>query len=170
MSLLWTENGLTDLRYSECIYYLYAEHTFSLLHASHLLALPKRIPQQRLNAIRHLRLRWQIRALPYLRRISSSKIAYREDTEKWEKGWAILASMKELKSLNVTLVDPSAQSIWENSWLELEAQIMEPIKRVLGVREFEVVLPYASCNAERDMGSCGVRLRRPGDERAAEDG
>jgi hypothetical protein len=78
--------------------------------------------------------------------------------------------MKGLKILNVTLVDPSAQSIWENNWLELEAEILEPIKRVLGVREFEVVLPYASCNVERDMGNCGVRLRRPGEEGAAGDG
>lgn len=150
-------------RYSECIYFLYAHHTFSLLHATHLLALPKRIPQQRLNAIRHLRLRWQIRALPYLRRGSSTKYAYREDTENWEKGWAILASMKGLKSLSVTLVDPSAQGIWENNWLELEAVILEPVKKVKGLEKggFEVVLPYQSCDAERDMGDCGVRFRRP---------
>lgn len=150
-----------QLRYSECIYSLYAEHTFSLLHANHLLALPKRIPQQRLNAIRHLRLRWQIRALPYLRHGSSAKYAYREDTENWEKGWAILAGMRGLKSLAVTLVDPSNQGIWEEKWLDLEAQLLEPVKLVMGLREFEVVLPYASCDVERYMGACGVRLRRP---------
>ena len=155
-------------RYSECIYHLYANHTFSLLHATHLLALPKRVPQQRLNAIRHLRLRWHIRALPYLRRTGTSKYAYNEDTANWEKGWAILASMKGLDSLSVTLVDPSAQGIWESGWLELEAQIMEPVKRVVGVGQSEVVLPYASCDVGRVMGSCGVRLRRPSDEGAAE--
>lgn len=128
---------------------------------THLLALPKHIPQQRLNSIRHLRLRWQIRALPYLRRGTSSKYAYREDTDNWEKGWALLASMKGVKSLTVALVDPSAHSIWENNWLELEAVILEPVKRVVGLAQFEVVLPYASCDAERDMGSCGVRLRLP---------
>ena len=69
--------------------------------------------------------------------------------------------MSGLKSVSVTLVDPSAQGIWENSWLELEAQIMEPIKRVLGLREFEVILPYASCDVDRDMGGCSVMLRRP---------
>ncbi|KAF2628373.1 hypothetical protein BU25DRAFT_34285 [Macroventuria anomochaeta] len=146
--------------YSECIYYLYAHHTFSLLHATHLLALPKHIPEQRLNTIQHLRLRWQIRALPYLRRGNSSKYAYREDTENWERGWEILASMKGLKTLSVMLVDPSQHGIWENNWLELEGVILEPVKKAR-VAEFEVVLPYASCDTERDMGSCGVRLRRP---------
>ncbi|XPS79009.1 hypothetical protein M3J09_011003 [Ascochyta lentis] len=154
--------------YSECIHYLYAEHTFSLLHATHLLALPKRIPQQRLNAIRHLRLRWQIRALPYLRRISSTKYAYHEDTANWERAWRVLASLKGIKSLSVTLIDPSAQDIWEEKWLEHEAQLLEPVKQVAGVRNFELVLPYASCDVERDMGGCGVRLMRPneGDRQA----
>lgn len=72
--------------------------------------------------------------------------------------------MKGLKSLKVTLVDLSAQGIWENSWLELEAAIMEPIKKVrLRDVVFEVTLPYASCDIDRDMGN-GVVLRRPGDE------
>ena len=155
-------------RYSECIYHLYANHIFSLLHAGHLLALSKRVPQQRLNAMRHLKLRWQIRALPYLRRTGSSKYAYHEDTANWEKGWAILASMKGLQSLAVTLVDTSAQGMWESGWLELEAQIMEPLKRVEGVRHFEVVVPYASCDIERNMGGCGVKLKRPGEGEAVE--
>lgn len=158
----WQLLELTLIRYSECIYFLYAHHDFSLLHATHLLALPKRIPQQRLNAIRHLRLRWQIRALPYLRRGSSTKFAYREDTENWEKGWVILASMTGLKSLIVVLVDPSSQGIWENNWLELESVILEPLKKVRAPN-FEVVLPYQSCDADRDMGYCQVRLRKPGD-------
>ncbi|KAH6625455.1 hypothetical protein C7974DRAFT_201892 [Boeremia exigua] len=146
--------------YSECIYHLYAHHTFSLLHATHLLALPKRMPEQRLNAIRDLRLRWQIRALPYLRRGTGTKYAYHEDTLNWEKAWAILAGMKGLKRLSVVLTDPSAHAIWENNWIELEALILAPLKKIT-VPEFEVVLPYERCDAERDMGACGVRFRRP---------
>lgn len=71
--------------------------------------------------------------------------------------------MKGLKSLTVVLVDPSAQDIWENSWLELEAAIMQPVKRVKVEGEFEVTLPYASCDVQRDMGASQVRLRRPGE-------
>jgi hypothetical protein len=71
--------------------------------------------------------------------------------------------MKGLKSLRVALVDPSAQDIWENSWLELEAAIMQPVKRVQVEGEFEVTLPYASCDVDRDMGACKVRLQRPGE-------
>ena len=69
--------------------------------------------------------------------------------------------MKGLKILTVVLIDPSAQGIWERNWLELEGQLLEPVKRVTKPREFEVVLPYASCDIERNMGGCLVRLRRP---------
>jgi hypothetical protein len=70
--------------------------------------------------------------------------------------------MDGLESLSVVLVDPSTQGMWENNWLQLEGAILEPVKKVKA-SSFEVVLPYQSCNIERDMGTCGVRLRRPGD-------
>lgn len=80
----------------------------------------------------------------------------------WEKGWAVLASMSGLQSLCVRLVDPSQNNIWEGNWLELENLILEPVKKVR-VEAFEVVLPYDGCETERDMGSCRVKLRRPGE-------
>lgn len=70
--------------------------------------------------------------------------------------------MSGLHSLYVRLVDPSHNAIWEGSWLELEPVILEPVKKVR-VEMFEVVLPYERCETERDMGSCRVRLRRPGE-------
>lgn len=71
--------------------------------------------------------------------------------------------MMGLRILTVVLIDPSAQGIWERNWLELEGQLLEPVKRVTRPREFEVVLPYASCDVEMDMSGCLVRLRRPDD-------
>lgn len=71
--------------------------------------------------------------------------------------------MSGLESLKVVLVDPSAQGIWENSWIEHEEEIMRPVMQVRVEGVFEVVLPYARCDAARDMGGCGVRLRRPGE-------
>ena len=96
-------------RHAEAIPHLYRSHTFSLLHITHLLCLPTRIPSQRLNSIRRLRLRWAIRALPYLRRGPSHRLAYREDTANWERAWGIIAGMQGLRDLFVVLVDPSAQ-------------------------------------------------------------
>lgn len=143
------------------MYYLYAEHIFSILHINHLLTLPKRLPQQRLNTIRHLRLRWSIRALPYLRHGSSTKFAYHEDTETWERGWSLLAGMQGLETLHVVLIDPSLQGIWERNWLELEAQLLEPVKKVVKPKEFRMIMPYASCELERDMGKSCVVLKKP---------
>ncbi|KAJ4376162.1 hypothetical protein N0V83_001443 [Neocucurbitaria cava] len=109
--------------------------------------------------IRVLRLRWAIRALPYLRR--GGRLAYREDTANWERGWAIIAGMQGLRDLYVALVDPSPQPLWERNWLELEEQLMVSVKQVKRPGWFELVLPYASCGTEWDMEDCRVRLRKP---------
>ncbi|KAJ4305586.1 hypothetical protein N0V90_001117 [Kalmusia sp. IMI 367209] len=148
--------------YSEAATHVYAPHTFSLLNITHLLYLPSRTPQPRLNTIRTLRLKWTIRGMPYFRRRPSSKNpAYPEDTANWEKGWDILARMKGLRDLRVTIVDPSPDQLWEGHWLGVEGTLLEAVKRVRGVRRFEVVLPYASCRVDWDMGDSGVRLVKP---------
>jgi hypothetical protein len=148
-------------RYSEAVSHLYRPHTFSLLHLTHLLHLPTRIPSQRLNTIRTLRLRWAIRALPYLRRGPTNSIAYREDTANWERAWAIIASMQGLRDLFVVLVDPSPHDMWERNWLELEGQLLQSVKGVTRPTFFELMLPYASCVTQWDMSESAVRLRKP---------
>ena len=116
------------------------------------------MPPQRLNSIRVLRLRWAIRALPYLQR--GDKLAYREDTANWERGWEIIAGMQGLRELYIVLVDPSPQDMWERNWLELEEQLLTPVKRVERPNWFELWLPYGSCGTEWDMGASKVRLRK----------
>ncbi|KNG45530.1 hypothetical protein TW65_07781 [Stemphylium lycopersici] len=149
--------------YSEAIPQLYRAQTFSLLHITHLLYLPSSIPQPRLNSIRTLHLRWAIRALPYLRRGPSSRVAYREDTENWEKGWRIIAGMQRLRNLYVVLVDPSPQQMWERNWLELEDILLEAVRGVQKPNDAVVVLPYPTCGVDWDMRDSCVRLRRPED-------
>jgi hypothetical protein len=156
----WIANEMVN-RYSEAIPHLYRAHTFSLLHVTHLLYLPARMPQQRLNSIRTLRLRWAIRALPYLRRGPSQSLAYREDTLSWERGWSIIASMSGLRDLYVVLLDPSPQDMWERNWVELEEQLLRPVRDVTRPDCFELMLPFASCNTEWDMGGSRVVLRKP---------
>ncbi|KAF2126955.1 hypothetical protein P153DRAFT_296995 [Dothidotthia symphoricarpi CBS 119687] len=155
--------------YSEAVPYLYRSHAFSLLHMSHLLHLPTAVPQPRLNQIRTLRLRWTIRALPYLRRGPADRVAYREDTAMWERGWAIIASMQGLRDLYVVVVDPSPQDMWESSWVELEEQLLQPVRSVTKPKCFELMLPYASCGVEWEMGSSRVVLRRPDGQEGLED-
>ena len=100
-------------RYSEAIPHLYHPLTFSILHITHLLYLPSRLPTPRLHSIRHLRLRWSIRALPLLRRGPSRRLAYPEDTANWARGWSILADMQGLRELCVVLIDQSRDDMWE---------------------------------------------------------
>jgi hypothetical protein len=148
-------------RYSESIPHLYRPHAFSLLHPTHLLYLPTRLPPQRINSIRTLRLRWAIRALPYLRRGPAQRLAYHEDSANWTRGWSILAGMTGLRDLYVVLVDPTPQRMWERHWLELEEQLLAPVKLVVRPRLCEVVLPFATCRTDWDMGESRVVLRKP---------
>ncbi|KAF2475149.1 uncharacterized protein BDR25DRAFT_100282 [Lindgomyces ingoldianus] len=147
--------------YSEAISILYKAHPFSLLHSTHLLYLPTHLPSPRLNNIRILRLRWAIRALPYFRRPHSKKIAYPEDTLNWQRGWHIIASMKGLRELFVVLADPSPFKMWEQKWIELEKELLAPVKLVIQPRWFELWLPYSGSNVGLDMGGSSCRLRKP---------
>jgi hypothetical protein len=149
------------IRYYEALPHLYRPHVFSILHLTHLLFLPTRLPQPNLDAIRTLRLRWAIRALPYLRRGPKKSIAYGEDTANWERGWGIIAGMKGLRDLCVVLSDPSPWDMWERSWLDLEELLLRPVKEVTGPGCFELVLPFKRCRTDWDMGESRVVLRRP---------
>lgn len=155
--------------YSEAVPHLYTQHTFSLLHLTHLLYLPSRLPVPRLNTIRTLRLRWAIRALPYLRRGPSKRLAYPDDTSNWARGWAILAGMQGLRDVYVVLVDPSHDQMWERNWNELEGFLLEPVKEVTRPWKFELLLPYASCGLAHDMGDSPVKLTKPDGEGEDED-
>ena len=109
--------------------------------------------------IRTLHLRWAIRALPYLRRGPSNRLAYREDTANWEKGWGIIAGMQGLRHLQVMLIDPSPQQLWEANWVELEDILLDSVRAVKRPRDAVVILPYPSCRTDWDMGDSTVRLR-----------
>ncbi|KAF2000862.1 hypothetical protein P154DRAFT_522141 [Amniculicola lignicola CBS 123094] len=168
----WRVDVLKTCRrmYSEAIRYLYIPHTFSLLHITHLLYLPTRLPSPRLDQIRTLRLRWAIRALPYLRRGTSKKYAYPEDTANWARAWDTMASMKGLRDLYVVLSDPSPANTWEAAWGENQGKLMADVKKVVQTRWFMLMVPYESCDTHLDMGECKVILRRPDGESEEEDG
>jgi len=99
--------------------------------------------------------------MPYLCRGPSRRVAYREDTLNWERGWSIIASMKGLRDLYVVITDPSPQGIWERNWVELEEQLLRPVTDVTRPSEFELMLPFASCSTDWDMGDSKVILMKP---------
>ena len=71
--------------------------------------------------------------------------------------------MEGLQDLRVTIVDPSAERLWQPHWLALEELLMESVKNVrnLNLRRFELLLPYTGCNIDRDMGESKVKLLLP---------
>ena len=72
--------------------------------------------------------------------------------------------MRGLRDLYVVLVDPSPRDMWETHWLEMEGQLLDPVKHVTAPAWFELMLPYSSCDTDWDMGSSSVKLRRPDDD------
>ncbi|KAL5119798.1 hypothetical protein ACEQ8H_002158 [Pleosporales sp. CAS-2024a] len=69
--------------------------------------------------------------------------------------------MTSLSELYIAIVDPSPQGIWEQNWLELEDQLLHPVKNVTRPSHFVLILPFASCRTELDMGESRVVLRTP---------
>lgn len=69
--------------------------------------------------------------------------------------------MRGLRDLYVVVADPSPHAVWEPTWLQLEEQLLQPVREVVRPRWFELVLPYASCGVEWDMAGSSVVLRRP---------
>lgn len=72
-----------------------------------------------------------------------------------------MAGMQGLRDLYVVLADPSRDSMWERNWKELEGFLLEPVKAVTRPRTFELVLPYATCSLDHDMGDSPVKLSKP---------
>ena len=77
--------------------------------------------------------------------------------------------MQDLRDLKVVITDPSPDGIWEGHWLAFEHMLLEPVKKVVKPKVFELVLPYQSCIVERDMGESKVRLIKPIAEEEQED-
>lgn len=69
--------------------------------------------------------------------------------------------MTGLRELYVVLADPSPQGMWERNWLELEEQLLKPLTNVTRPERFEVMLPFARCGVDWDMGESRVVLRKP---------
>lgn len=75
--------------------------------------------------------------------------------------------MQGLRDLKVTIIDPSPEGIWEAHWLGLEPLLLESVKKVKtpGLKKFVVVMPYANCRLDWDLGDCNAQPIRPIEER-----
>ena len=67
--------------------------------------------------------------------------------------------MQGLRHLQVMLIDPSPQQLWEANWVELEDILLDSVRAVKRPRDAVVILPYPSCRTDWDMGDSTVRLR-----------
>lgn len=51
--------------------------------------------------------------------------------------------------------------LWEEKWLSLEEELLQPVKLVIQPQWFELSLPYSTSNVELDIGASSCRLSKP---------
>lgn len=95
-----------------------------------MLALPVKIPRQRLNLINDLSFEWHVRGPP------------REETPKqrqWRKVWRTVASLEGLKRLRVQIY-PFV--LYEHEWPDEEKRLLEDARMVTRPIDFELELAW----------------------------
>jgi hypothetical protein len=60
--------------------------------------------------------------------------------------------------------------LWEEKWLGLEEELLQPVKLVIQPQWFELSLPYPTSNVELDMGASSCRLSKPAEPKGGGDG
>lgn len=60
--------------------------------------------------------------------------------------------------------------LWEEKWLSLEEELLQPVKLVIQPQWFELSLPYPTSNVELDMGASSCRLSKPAEPKGGGDG
>ena len=59
--------------------------------------------------------------------------------------------------------------LWEEKWLSLEEELLQPVKLVIQPQWFELSLPYSTSNVELDMGASSCRLSKPAEPKGGGD-
>ena len=59
----------------------------------------------------------------------------------------------------MVLIDSA--KLWEEKWLSLKEELLQPVKLVIQPQWFELSLPYSTSNVELDIGASSCRLSKP---------
>ncbi|KAF2810796.1 uncharacterized protein BDZ99DRAFT_475677 [Mytilinidion resinicola] len=156
--------------YSESIALLYTWPTFHPADANTLLWMRARLRPDRFQAIRALRLRYEVKA--YMHSLSFPRITIENavwasyghelgNAHDWRHVWAVIASMQSLRQLYVAVV---LIKRYERIWNREEAELLEVVGRVVRPEEFVLVLPFAKVPRGvrgRDLGASRCRVVVP---------
>ncbi|KAI9672947.1 MAG: hypothetical protein M1817_003111 [Caeruleum heppii] len=121
-------------RYAESIDLLYSGNHFDVRHLDTVSDLSRTVLPARFRQIRSLALRWDVRIPLYVPRCEVDEM--KQDEQKWEAFWALLASMQGLRQLRVRLtgdIFPMPDS---------HVMLLEQLRQVKQCESFEVTLPW----------------------------
>lgn len=107
--------------------------------------LPLGLLRQRMNAIRTVRLLWELPDEPFLLYPEYSAHGleiYRKRLQRWGRVWEIISTMTGLHELHVKLKFSSESPRWATLNKEAAAVLLEPIKQVTKPDVFILSLPF----------------------------
>ncbi|KAL9597447.1 MAG: hypothetical protein Q9219_005139 [cf. Caloplaca sp. 3 TL-2023] len=120
--------------YTEAVSLLYSGNTLVFKHPSIFLRFAKAIPPQRLNCIRQIRISIQ----PWWHGgILSSWVHNTARQEEWQNLWTVVASMGNLLSLDVQIVDEVRSRPWGEEWTICQG-VLPPLLQIRGLHFFQL--------------------------------
>lgn len=123
-------------RYTEAIKILYAQNTFHFYDPGDVRHFGRTILPQRLNSITSLMIDWE-RPFSIFNKDNTIPKMDREELRLWTEAWEIIAGMKDLRTLKVTLKAHKAEVPQKRRKI-----MCEPMMKVKGLQRFELVIPY----------------------------
>ncbi|MCJ1246327.1 hypothetical protein MMC30_003534 [Trapelia coarctata] len=140
--------------YSEAINILYTDNSFSIRQDTALIHLATLVPPHRLNLIKTLHCDFILDFRTYRRSCNSSPDVF----DSWEETWHILAGMRGLQTLQVTITKLGATQSLATTYQIMS--VLAPLKAVTGVKGYGVDLMFeVPEDLERRLGEVPFQLR-----------
>lgn len=138
---------------------LYTHNVFEIVDPDNIFRLSRTILPHRLNSIRSLSFNMQFtndyRAQP----MSFSSASFSEDLDTWVRTWAVIAGMKGLRNLRVSL-----GAWWFNMDPDIEARLFYSMAQVTSPTSFTVRVSWRGGDMAAHMANMPFVLVRPGEE------
>ena len=133
--------------YSEAVHVLYARNTFDVPTPESIILLADTVHQDRLNNIRSIHMSWDFC------RIWSTGALPPQEKHYWDKSWAILSTIENLRHLRVLLQDGSSPMT-----SSFEKEMFEPAWSVELAQKWDIITRWGDTGA--DFGGAPFRVVR----------
>jgi hypothetical protein len=139
---------------------LYASNIFAM-HSSTIETLPLLLPISHFDTITSIAIVWNASYWVYPYKPFPTSLT-KSDNEEWDAMWKVIAKMKGLQNLQVTI--SRSGRFWEALSKEEATEIMRPIMAVTGPVSFELDLPFDCPSQEAPWVDLPCKIQRTSSE------